>query len=378
MNAVVKSVVTHLSTLMRHAWRRRTLAQAYENGVDNFLLLRFLAAAFVIFGHSYAVTGKPHHGDFIARAGWGSGLYTGSIAVDMFFVISGFLVSGSYVKRANLEFFLKSRALRILPAYVCCIVLSMFVLGAIFTELPLHEYFHTQGTWDYIYVNLQLSAPLIWNLPGVFVHNFMPNVVNGSIWTLPAEVRMYVWVAILGALGVLQRRWLANSVFAALMLIGTFAPDYVPLVLHPSHLRLAGMFLAGGICYVNRAWIPLHSTFLAILIAVAIIAHSTLFFPYAFCAALVYFCFWFAYVPNFHFFNGFGDYSYGVYLWGFPVQQAVSLLIGGATRPRWNFLLSLPIALLLAIASWHWIEKPALRLKSRSNGRRTADTARAS
>jgi peptidoglycan/LPS O-acetylase OafA/YrhL len=345
----------------------RTLAQAYDEGVDNFLLLRLLAAIFVIFGHSYAVSGKPHHGDFIARAGWGNGIYTGSIAVDMFFVVSGFLVSGSYVKRANLLFFLKSRALRILPAHVACMFLSAFVLGAIFTELPLFDYLLAPDTRKYFLTNIRLGSELIWGLPGVFAHNFQPNVVNGSIWTLPTEVRMYAWVAILGVCGVLRRRWLANMAFALLFVLGTWAPHVLPLMFHnPWQMHLVGAFLAGGIFYINRDWIPLHTAWLVALIVLAILTHTTLLFPYTFCAALAYFCFWFAYIPNFHFFNRFGDYSYGVYLWGYPVQQAVSFLIGGTARPRWNFLVSLPIALALAVASWHFIEKPALRLKGKT------------
>jgi peptidoglycan/LPS O-acetylase OafA/YrhL len=344
--------------------RVRSLAEAYESGADNFLLLRLLAAVLVMYGHSYGFAGT-HHGDFITRLGWGNGLYTGSIAVYMFFAISGFLVSGSYVKRANLETFLKARALRILPAYICCITLTALVLGAICTELPLTQYWSAAGTWHYIYVNLWLTQPIEWKLPGVFTHNFVKDAVNGSLWTLPAEVRMYAWVAILGLLGILRRRWLANAAFLTLLLVGCFAPTGLPLVQSIEDRLVATFFLAGAFCFVNREHIPVSSALLAALAAIAMATHGTPVFQFAFGAALTYFCLWFAYMPNFHFFNRFGDYSYGVYLWGFPIQQAISAAVGRPVKAWVNCSVSLVVVLVIAAASWHWIEKPALRLKTK-------------
>ncbi|MEO8802687.1 MAG: acyltransferase [Rudaea sp.] len=354
-----------LGQLRRSFLRLRTLADCFDSRADNFLLLRFVAAVMVMFGHSYAFTGLPNQGDFIARAGWGNGVYTGSIAVDVFFVISGLLVTGSYLRRAQLEEFLKSRALRILPAYAACMVGCAIVLGAIFSTLPLSAYWTDRATYEYIYVNMQFGYQLIWNLPGVFVHNFYPNAVNGAIWTLPAEARMYCWVAILGALAVLRRRWLANTVFAVLLLLGLFAPDYVPLVPKDAFVRLAGFFLLGAFCFVNRDWVRIGTLPLLGLIVLAIGAHHTAFSPYALGLAIAYASLWFAYVPSFHFFNRFGDYSYGIYLWGFPIQQAVSASLGRPVHAWVNLTLSLPIVIALAVLSWHLIEKPALRLKQR-------------
>src|ERR1700733_14974020 len=128
----------------------RTIADAYDKGPDNFLLLRLVAAAMVLLGHSYASSGRPGAGDLIARANWGDGIYTGSVAVDMFFAISGFLVTASFVNRSNLEKFLKSRALRILPAYYACLVLSALVLGCLFTDMPLGDYLSSDATRDYM------------------------------------------------------------------------------------------------------------------------------------------------------------------------------------------------------------------------------------
>jgi peptidoglycan/LPS O-acetylase OafA/YrhL len=346
--------------------RRLTLAQAYARGVDNFLLLRFLAAVAVIFGHSYGISGIPGAADFIARARWGNGMYTGSLAVDVFFVVSGFLVTGSYLHRANLEVFIKSRALRILPAYAACVVLSAFVLGAIYTELPLSDYLTQAATRDYVTTNLQFGTELIWTLPGVFAHNPFPDVVNGSLWTLTAEVRMYLWVAILGLVGVLQKRWLANAAFAVLMLAGMLSNDPLPLVPIHEFDRLAAFFLAGAFCYVNRDWIPLSDWLLLALVVLAMALHHSHLFPWALAGVVAYGALWFAYRPNLRFFNRFGDYSYGLYLWGFPIEQAVAHWFGAPTRPVLLFVACLPLTLLCAMASWHFLEKPALRLKAQT------------
>ena len=345
----------------------RTIADAYDKGPDNFLLLRFIAAAMVLWGHSYAISGMPNKGDFIARANWGDGIYTGSIAVDMFFAISGFLVTASFVNRWNLEKFLKSRALRILPAYYACLVLSALVLGCMFTDMSLGAYLTSGGVRDYLVINPQFGADLHWELPGVFVHNPMPKIVNGSIWTLPSEVRMYILVAILGALGVFRARRRANILLICLIALGLTKIQGMPLVDTPATAHLAGMFVVGMLFWVNRSSIPLSTILLGALIGLSIVMHGTFLFPYTFGLTLTYFCFWFAYVPNLHFFNRFGDYSYGLYLWGFPIQQAVASVIGHATRPRTNFEISLPITLAIAVASWHLLEKPVLRLKSHFN-----------
>ena len=345
----------------------RTIADAYDKGPDNFLLLRLIAAAMVLLGHSYAISGSPGTGDFIARANWGDGIYTGSIAVDMFFAISGFLVTASFVNRSNLEKFLKSRALRILPAYYACLVLSALVLGCLFTDMPLGDYLSSDATRDYMVINAQFGMDLRWALPGTFAHNPLPNVVNGSIWTLPSEVRMYILVAILGVLGVFRGRGRANITLLCLLAIGLLEIKGLPLLDNPATAHLAGMFVAGMLFWVNRSHIPLSTILLAALIGMSIVLNGTVLFPYLFGLTLTYLCFWFAYVPNLHFFNRFGDYSYGLYLWGFPIQQAVASAIGHATKARTNFEISLPIALAIAVASWLLLEKPMLRLKSRFN-----------
>lgn len=342
----------------------RTLAAALASGDDNFLLLRFIAAATVIFGHSYGIAAGPGAADFIGRLELYPDFYTGSIAVDVFFVVSGFLVTGSWLNRADAVGFVRARALRLLPAYLACLVLTAYVLGTAVTSLPTGVYLTAPETHRYVWFNALFGLRQQWTLPSVFEHNPFGNTVNGSLWTLPIEARMYVWLAVLGVLGLLRRRGLGSCVAALTALVGIVGPILAPNLPAPGTLTLGGFFALGCLCYLQRERIPLRNDVLVVLCIVVVFAARTpAFFP-LFALALAYATLWFAYRPRLGFFNRCGDYSYGLYLWGYPVQQTVALAIGALHAPLLNFGLSLPLTLLLAVASWHCLEKPALRWKT--------------
>jgi len=352
---------------LRGGWRgpamRRiaTAADGLAGGRDNFLLLRLLAASLVIYGHAPAITGGQGWPDIFVWLGWGS--YSGDLAVNVFFVVSGFMIAGSYLRRRHLGDFLWARLLRIYPAYLLCLLGTAVVLGAVCTGLPLHDYYGSHEVMRYVSKNVQLGKGLVWELPGVFTGKPKLAYVNGSIWTLPAEVRMYLWVALAGVLGILSRRWCCHLLLAALFVCGLLAPAHVPLVPLASFLRLAGYFALGVFCCVNRERIPTGWWYVAMLAALAWLLHATPLYPFAFALALTAFVFAFAYASPWLGCLRFGDYSYGLYLWGYPMQQLVAHLAPRLT-PAGNILLAWPLAMLLAVLSWHLVERPALRLKS--------------
>jgi peptidoglycan/LPS O-acetylase OafA/YrhL len=347
------------STNHRPLWF--TLADGLKQPQDNFLLLRFLAAALVIYGHGYAMTvHAPGVTDIFMRLGWGN--YSGTIGVDIFFVISGFLVTGSFLRRHSVPRFVWARALRLLPAFVACLLVSAFVLGAIYTQLPMADYLQHPGTRGYVLANLHVDKGMRWDLPGVFIDNPRRSTINGSIWTLPIEVRMYAWVAIFGGLTLLARRARASVAILALLLAGWFVPGHVPLLTIPGSARLGAMFALGTLCYLHRDRIPLHGALLVVIAALCWIVRDTWAYPIAFALAETAFVFWFAYGLRWHAFNRFGDYSYGLYLWGFPMQQVVAHHLPQAA-PWQNSALSLPLATALGALSWYAVEKPALKMK---------------
>ncbi|AIF46704.1 acyltransferase family protein [Dyella japonica] len=342
-------------------FRTRTLAEASAQGQDNFLLLRLMAASMVIYGHGNAVSANARFPDLFVWLGWGS--YSGAIAVSAFFVISGFMITGSYVRRRHLPSFLWARLLRIYPAYVFCLLVSAYLVGAIVTSLPLADYLRDQQVWRYVSKNLELGKYLAYHLPGVFTGNQVGGAVNGSIWTLPAEVRMYLWVALVGVTGILGGKYLATVFIAALVAWGVMRPASIPLVPLADFVPLAGYFALGAFCFLNRAWVYVGWPVALVTGILAWLAHGSVVYPFAMALALASFVFAFAYNTRCDRFNRLGDYSYGLYLWGFPIQQVVAQHVPGASGLA-NAAFAWPLAMVMAIFSWHMVEKPALGLKA--------------
>jgi peptidoglycan/LPS O-acetylase OafA/YrhL len=149
----------------------------------NFDFLRLLAATFVVYGHSYPLTGR------VSPSFCGNGF--GSLGVKIFFSISGYMIASSWLHDPHFGRFWLRRALRILPALTVVVLLSVVVLGPLLTNLPLSIYLYSPQTFYYFY-NLVLY--INYDLPGVFDQNIFPHAVNGNLWSLPAEVFMYATV----------------------------------------------------------------------------------------------------------------------------------------------------------------------------------------
>lgn len=331
---------------------------------DNFTLLRLLAAVLVIYGHCFALAlNQQAQLDFVGRLLGGT--YVGSIGVEMFFFISGLFVTYSWLRRPDLMHFVRARALRLLPALVCCLLLSVFVLGPLFTELPLASYLKDPQTRHYLKANLKLGE-MAFQLPGVFLQAHHPGTpVNGSLWSLPLELRCYVALAIAAVLGLGSRRWLSNLCLALLAI--RFAGSWVRHagVFEHDYQKLFPYFLLGVACAINARWVPLHGGWLVLLVLTSWLSHGHYLFHPLLGLSICYFCLWFGYCPRVPQVDRFGDLSYGSYLYGYPVQQMLVTLFPLWT-PHLLFLPTLLVVLPLAAASWWLVEKPALRLKGRA------------
>ncbi len=196
----------------------------------------------VIYGHAKAIAPAVEQEDFFVWAGFGH--YSGHIAVNIFFLVSGFLVTGSLMRQRNPLNFFKLRALRLVPGYAVNVALLALVLGAVMTTLPVHDYLRSPEVWAYIVKNLHLSSDMAWNLPGVFEQNAKTSTINGSQWTLPAEVRMYVLLGVAGLIGLFHSARVATFATLAILAIGAFVPYYLPL--HQDWFRLGLYFSLGG------------------------------------------------------------------------------------------------------------------------------------
>ena len=346
----------------------------YASGRDNnFNLIRFLAAALVLYSHAYPLSGTP--GEPLEKL---AGFSLGHLAVDVFFAVSGFLVTGSLLGKGRLGAFLRARALRIFPALAASSVLTAFVIGALHTRLAAPAYFRDANTWRFALQNATCWPwPIVYGLPGVFQHVPDSGVVNGSLWSLPFELDMYAALAIAGLLAytgsrLLSERWLrvlviAGAVLAVLTYTANETFEFANGFTSRQGIRLTALFATGAVFYVLRDRIPLTRAWfvaaLAALAAALVRGHAVM---ALYTVSLEYIVLWLAFVPAgfVRRYNALGDYSYGFYLWAFPMQQCVMAWRPGSSRMALTALAAIP-TLALAILSWHLLESPMLALKAR-------------
>ncbi len=333
---------------------------------NNLGAVRTLSAALVVVGHSFALLGIPSPGWY----GWPIQAF----AVMGFFVISGYLVSESWVRDPHLGRFLMRRGLRILPGLAAVLVLSMLVLGPIFTRLPLPEYLRHPGTWAHLW-GLAMAPTYV--LPGVFVGLPVP-VVNGALWSLPIEVAMYLlvplyaWPRLMVWRRVLLPALLVATAVASFLFTVVYDHQVQPVVWAssiPFGLRYMWFFVLGAAVRLYGLERFLNTQAAMLLLAglgviggapwvVAALVMGVA--PYALLS------FGLTRAPLLGWVGRRADVSYGIYLWGFPVQQALIAVFGVSIGPLLLTAVGLPLAALMGFLSWHLIESPALRWKPRA------------
>lgn len=325
---------------------------------NNFDLFRLVAALMVIYGHAWAfVPGAPNT-DVVARLlGFE---YSGSLAVKFFFLLSGFLVTASLLTKPKVDEFLIKRAARIFPGLIVCLILTVFIVGPLFTQLSIVEYLTHPQSWKYL-INNTFLYQIEWTLPGVFSDSKYG--VNGSIWTLPLEVICYLFLAAFLGVGIWRFTWLANAVLLTIIFVSFFAPEYFPGYWSnnkESHL-LPGCFALGALFATNQQMISINKTGLLSLSILAALLWGTNVKVFVF-----YLCFFYAclYISALSLvvekFRIPVDPSYGVYIYGFVVQQVLAHWLPGKGI-IFNQVVAAIIALGLGVASWLWVEKPAMR-----------------
>ena len=350
--------------------RPATLAAAAIGHDNNLNLLRVLAALMVLASHSVTLsTGLPE----LEPGRRMLGLSLGDIAVDIFFVISGFLVTGSLARSNSLRKYTAARGLRIVPGLWVALVATTAIVCIGFSTYPALQNLMDWRTWRYLGRNAVIVTGADFWLPGAFTGNPFPANVNASLWTLPLEVWMYIGLA--GEWWLTRRLFKdsAERLFTRLLFATAFALTVAALLLallgHPSNsTRHAAVFFVAASMYQARARIPLRAA--AAGLAFAAIAAGALWshgaFEVAYRLLLPYVVLWLAYVPAgaLRLYNRIGDFSYGIYIYAFPFQQMTAALFHGiGVVPM--FLVSGAMTTLAAVLSWHLVESPALKLRSR-------------
>ena len=292
--------------------------------------------------------------------------------LPMFFGLSGFLVMGSALRTRDLQTFVTFRVLRILPALFTEIMISALVLGPLLTVTPLKRYFSDPRFFEYFG---SLIGRVRFVLPGLFSHNPAPEYVNFALWTVGPEILCYVLMSVLLLTGLFaSRRGMLFVTVGYLALMGlagaTFPVGPIVDVLPSKILVLA--FLAGNLFFVFRDRIPYSHRLSTLSFAAAVgLIYVTLVtgrevWSYVALPGLLYpiVTLGLADLPRMPFFHR-GDYSYGIYIYGFPIQQSVAHFFPEHRVWYINLILAFPVTLLFAIGSWHLVEKPILGVRKR-------------
>jgi peptidoglycan/LPS O-acetylase OafA/YrhL len=326
---------------------------------NNFDALRLFAAISVIFSHSFLIAeGTQKHEWLIVLTGNQSIL--GLCGVFVFFAISGFLVTQSFEETGDPLRFLAKRALRIFPGLFVATLLTAFVLAPFVTTLEPGAYFSLPQPYRYVLGNTLLD-PTQHELPGVmFVNNPVGLEINGSMWTLRIEFTMYLMVLGLGV-----TRLLTLPAALGLLALGIACLSFDGLDFFGGWGWLLGFFAAGMVLYKLRGTRIFDGRVALLALAGLVLSVPLRQFIPLFPLFGCYLALWLALNPRLPVIPAarFGDLSYGLYIYGWPVEQMVIWLLGGRALWWQVFALALPAAALLALLSWHLVERPALRLK---------------
>lgn len=332
---------------------------------SGFDYMRLILAVCVIAMHSVITS----YGQLVEIGLWSSPLRPLlRLILPMFFALSGFLVAGSLERAKTLGGFLGLRIIRIMPALAVEVVLSAVVIGAVFTTLPLSQYFTDPLFYRYFF---NVIGHIQYHLPGVFESNPLPRQINNQLWTVPFELYCYATIALLGAVGIRRWRILGPVAVVALTLLYLAYRLYnvskgIPVSPGPlGGVLLVVSFLAGVVVYQYRDRLPWSPrlfwiTFLASVILVSVIPFGDFVAP----VPIAYLTIYLGLLDpkRIALIRG-ADYSYGMFLYGYVIQQMIAA-VGPWTHHWWlNTVAALILSAGFAAFSWHFVEKPALRLR---------------
>ena len=332
--------------------------------INNFDLIRVIAALMVLLTHGFELSGylkdEPLYNITNGRFRFSTaGLY-------IFFFTSGFLVTKSLITTQVIGQFIWKRFLRIYPALLVVVLLTVFVTGPIFTTHPAKEYFSDSITWRYLFTSTGIYIRHI--LPGVFENPaHFDHGVNGSLWSIALELKLYFLLVIAGILLKFKIRYIFHIItamvtcFFILVYFNFFNLQNSFTLLHSS---LFMIFWSGSLCcyYYNRIIFNLPALliiFLSWITSLYYFEPGRMFFELLFFSYLTLYC---AYTKKTVKLKV--DLSYGVYIYAFLLTQVFIELFPGIL-PWELILLVISSVIPLSLLSWIFIEKKALKFKNK-------------
>ncbi|MEH2293572.1 acyltransferase family protein [Nostoc sp.] len=349
------------------------LNDAFDPKSNNFGFLRFALASLVVFSHCHPL------GGFASAKLFGSPQAQedyGSFAVTSFFILSGFLITRSYTTTSSVWRFLWHRILRIFPGYWVCLLVTVLIFAPLiylFENGHLNGYFQTQiqNPLTYLSANFLLDIKQS-GIGNLFVKDVpYPIFFNVSLWTLVYEFKFYLFVAILGVVGIFnfyKKIVLYLFLFLCLMFVFDLAVPGIASKIIPYFsdiylLKLLIYFLAGCLYFLYKEKIVFNNRFFVLSVILIVVSINDKSYNLVAPFTLPYILFWLAFKLPFRNFDKYGDFSYGLYIYSSPVEQMLAFF--GLHKRGFivYFLLSILVAIILSVLSYEFIEKPALKLK---------------
>ena len=319
---------------------------------NNLNLVKFIAALFVIISHAYPLCKGAEYNDILSDLSRNS-IAFGSLAVAIFFMSSGFFVTKSLLKSKDSKKYLHNRFIRIFPPLWFTLLVCILVCGLFFSTYNLGKYFLSI---DFLKYCLNFILIPIHNLPGVFMNNIYPGVVNGPLWTLPIEFVCYLVLLLAYKLNLVNKK--SYKYVALLFIVAFVGINLIPLSIK-GYIQPCFLFFWGSFYWIYRDKITMKNTyFLISLVAFVLLivlgyghVASFLFVPYL--TLYIAFC-----LPQCN--NrlaSLGNLSYDIYLCGWPIQQMIISLFGGSMLVGINILISIPLSILVGYITYSLVEK---------------------
>lgn len=328
-----------------------------ENRPSGFDYLRLFLAISVISIHSISIC----YGMEVHLEMWGGPLHPLlKFIVPSFFAMSGFLVAGS-LERNTVPVFLTLRFLRIVPALSVETLVSALLLGTLLTSLSLTDYLSHAEFWRY------MGSIVGWvhiYLPGVFENRSPPNYVNGSIWTMPFELECYAAIAVFGIIGLAKRPILFATVAIlatlAFSAMGISSPSY-----GVSHGEMVLPFIFGVVIYLLRNVLPFSFPLFVLSFTLALVLFHIRAISYVEAPFVAYSTTYIGLLnPRRMLLVRGADYSYGIYIYGFPFQQVAFQLLPRGTFWLFNTAYGVLASGAAAYLSWTFVERRILDQRS--------------
>ncbi|MEM6104742.1 acyltransferase [Mycobacterium sp. 050272] len=340
------------------------LAEVFDPRCNALNLFRLGLAAEVMLFHSWPITGHmPPHALLQLMF---------AVGVDGFFAISGFLITASWLRDPHVRDYLAARALRILPGLYVCLIVTAFVFAPLSVAVQggsPAKLLLSSAPFEYVLKNATLVAVLQFDVAGTPLQVASPGIWNASLWSLIWEVLCYISIAVIGLVGLANRRWISP----AILVLAASAATLLPPLTFPGSwtipqlaVRSAIMFSAGALMYQWRDVIPARWSLVAVSVVI-VVAAAVLLPDYRVVAALplAYAVIVSGALIRKKRLTLRTDLSYGYYIYAFPTQQLLVVFGLGFLHPAVFFVVAVVATLPLAAMSWFCVEKPSMALKSR-------------